>query len=133
MTQPILLVVDDEDYWWKQLVKLGESLGFTVVVATGGHSAWNMLDGDLDISAVITDVRMPGVDGLMVLQYIYRMDKQPPTLIHSGDKVYYNGGERINLPLHVSEYFGEFARFAPKSHDLAEAKAFLEEVLAARQ
>lgn len=133
MTKPVLLVVDDEEYWRKLLLKLGESLGFTVVIATSGHSAWNMLDGDLDISAVITDTRMDGGDGLMVLQYIWRMDKQPPTLIHSSDKTYYTGGERLNLSLHVPEYFSEFAQFALKSPDLAAQHAFLEEVLAARQ
>lgn len=132
MTHPIVLIVDDEEHWREQLAKLAKSLGFTVAIATSGHAAWGMLDGDLDISAVITDTRMDGGDGLMVLQYIWRMDKQPPTLIHSSDKTYYTGGERFNLSLHVPEYFGEFAQFALKSHNLAAQRAFLEEVLAAQ-
>lgn len=137
MTKPLtLLVVDDEDRWLDPLEKLGVSLGFTVLKARNGDEAWNMLEARSEIDVVITDVRMTPVDGVMVLHHIdaMRTAKRPQVLIHSSDKVYYASDRtRLDLSTWVPEFFSEFARFEKKSSDLAEARAFLQAILAARQ
>jgi CheY-like chemotaxis protein len=132
---PILLVVDDEASWRVRLRDLGTSLGFTVVTATDGGNAMEMLEKHPDTVAVITDVRMSPVDGLAVVQYINRMyDERPPkTLLHSGDTVYYADRQRLDLREWVGEYFGNFATFASKSVLLSAQGEFLESVLASRQ
>lgn len=132
--QPILLVVDDTGTWLTRVMKLGEEMGFFVLTAAGGNMAMNLLDKYPEITAVITDVQMQPVDGMEILQFLFRCETQPKTLVHSSEQTYRpRGGEVCDLEEWVTKYFGEFARFALKSPDLAAQHAFLEEVLAARQ
>ncbi|MFM2340159.1 MAG: hypothetical protein RLZZ360_795 [Candidatus Parcubacteria bacterium] len=136
MTKLTVLVVDDEDRWLDSLEKLGVSLGFEVLKARNGDEAWNILEARPEIDVVITDVRMAPVDGVMVLHHIDAMRKgnQPKVLIHSNENTYYASDRtRLDLSKWVPEFFGEFAQFARKSVDLAKVRAFLAEILAARQ
>lgn len=133
---PTVLIVDDLAFWRVRIKALAESLGFTVITAINGNDACERLLNHPDITAVITDVQMKPGDGIDVLQAIYRMDVDvfPKTLVHSSEKTYTaDDGAEWHLTTHVHYYFGKFAQFADKPVDLAEAKAFLEEILAARQ
>jgi DNA-binding NtrC family response regulator len=68
------LIIDDEEY--VRLV-LGQTLreeGCDVVVATHGEAGIQLLQSQ-PFDCVITDLRMPGVDGLAVLKWV--ADRQP--------------------------------------------------------
>jgi two-component system response regulator AtoC len=68
------LIIDDEEY--VRLV-LGQTLraeGCDVVLATHGEAGIQLLQTQA-FDCVITDLRMPGVDGLAVLKWV--SDRQP--------------------------------------------------------
>lgn len=62
-----VLIVDDEVLNLKLLEHRLGQLGFKVLSATGGAEALKLLESEL-VSAVLLDVRMPGMDGFEVLQ-----------------------------------------------------------------
>lgn len=74
---PRILVVDDEPDMLAFLVKmLAKKGGYVVASAASGAEAMAMLeDGRPD--AVLTDIKMPGMDGLALLQHLRTID---PTL-----------------------------------------------------
>ncbi len=60
----LALVVDDEWLVLETLVGYRELLGLTPVPANGGEEALRLLDAHPGIGVLISDVRMPGIDGL---------------------------------------------------------------------
>jgi DNA-binding NtrC family response regulator len=81
--QKTVLIVDDETL---KLMTLKESLtsaGYDVLTATDGNQALDMLRSE-KVQALITDVRMPGVDGLTLLEKSKEMDPSRPVLVMTG-------------------------------------------------
>jgi DNA-binding NtrC family response regulator len=62
-----LLIVDDEESIRKTLKSRLEREGHSVIVAASAEEAESMLARERNISVVITDVRMPGKDGVSLL------------------------------------------------------------------
>ncbi len=123
-----ILVIDDDHSTLRTIRHLAEGLGFTVITAPNGQSAVDILDETVDISLVISDVRMPRMDGIGVLQYLYRRngEEAPKTLRRSLDNHYVKEGLEIpNLEAHVREYFGSFASFNQKTSDARDVREFL--------
>lgn len=75
MKKPTLLVVDDEKNTRDGLARALRQ-GYTVKVAEDGPKALEVL-AERPVDAVITDVRMPGMDGLTLLQRILARSPQP--------------------------------------------------------
>jgi two-component system chemotaxis sensor kinase CheA len=62
---PTVLVAEDSDFFRGQIKRLMEAVGYKVLAAEDGQSAWELLDKHADeISVVTTDVEMPRLDGL---------------------------------------------------------------------
>lgn len=61
-----VLVVDDEPTVAEQLAEGLEALGFSVHVAHGAAEALSMVQQSPQIGVLITDIRMPGGDGLQL-------------------------------------------------------------------
>jgi two-component system, chemotaxis family, sensor kinase CheA len=60
-----ILVAEDSDFFRGQIQRLIEGVGYKVLTADDGQSAWEMLDGHAgEISLVTTDIEMPRLDGL---------------------------------------------------------------------
>ena len=60
-----VLVAEDSDFFRGQIKRLIEAVGYKVLVAEDGQSAWELLDRHAgEISVVTTDVEMPRLDGL---------------------------------------------------------------------
>jgi two-component system chemotaxis sensor kinase CheA len=60
-----VLVAEDSDFFRGQIKRLIEAVGYKVLAAEDGQSAWEILDRHADeISVVTTDVEMPRLDGL---------------------------------------------------------------------
>jgi two-component system chemotaxis sensor kinase CheA len=60
-----VLVAEDSDFFRGQIQRLIEGVGYKVLTADDGQSAWEMLDSHADeVSIVTTDIEMPRLDGL---------------------------------------------------------------------
>ncbi len=68
MSEAKILVVDDEAV---ERITLGEALrleGFSVSLAASGEEALTLLEQDRTFDALILDLRLPGIDGITVLE-----------------------------------------------------------------
>src|SRR3989304_7211866 len=77
------LIVDDEELFLIQIKKVLQMDGHDVLIANGGEDALNKLKED-SFDMVITDLRMPGMDGLQLLSEIQNQFTQTPVVIMSG-------------------------------------------------
>ena len=65
--QPRILVIDDETSILDTLRILLKGEGFHVVTAASGREGLEKV-GEETVDLVLTDIRMPGVDGLQILE-----------------------------------------------------------------
>ncbi|NCO57314.1 MAG: hypothetical protein COW73_02810 [Nitrospirae bacterium CG18_big_fil_WC_8_21_14_2_50_70_55] len=72
MDAATILVVEDDSSAREACRILLEDAGYQVEVAGGGEAAMERLGGHHDIALVLTDLRMPGVSGLDLLDYAHR-------------------------------------------------------------
>jgi DNA-binding NtrC family response regulator len=81
MAQPCtLLLVDDQPEVLRSLEMGFERTPHTVVTAAGGGEAIRILN-DQDIDVVVTDLKMPDVDGTAVLRHAMTLDPPPSVII----------------------------------------------------
>ena len=80
MTQPSILVVDDEQGILETLRILLKNEGFDVVAAQGGRAGLEQLRAAAP-DIVLTDVRMPGVTGLQILSAAREQDPATPVIL----------------------------------------------------
>lgn len=71
-----VLIVEDEEIFRSAMVFEFERHGFLVSCAENGHQAMELLQ-KLSVQVVITDIRMPGMGGIELLDYI---KKNQPTV-----------------------------------------------------
>jgi EAL domain-containing protein (putative c-di-GMP-specific phosphodiesterase class I) len=75
-----VLVIDDEPLMRKLLGRLLTSAGYEVVVTEGGAEAIELLwHSTFDV--VVSDVNMPGVDGIEVLRFVRERDPDLPVIL----------------------------------------------------
>ena len=80
MTDPRILIVDDETAILDTLRILLKREGFTVETAVGGQAGVDRI-AELKPDVVLTDVRMPGVGGLEVLLAAREADPSLPVIL----------------------------------------------------
>jgi two-component system cell cycle sensor histidine kinase/response regulator CckA len=81
-----VLVVDDEDNTRQTIVRMLEAGGFTVVTATNGTEALDLLAAQSDgIDMVLSDVTMPEMNGIDLSYKIRDQYPRMPVAIVSGD------------------------------------------------
>ncbi len=94
--RPRVLVVDDEAGIRELLAKTLEVAEYDVDLAPGGQEALERLHrGQYDL--LITDLRMPGVDGLTLIREARRFMPQLPIIIITGYSTEASAIEAINL------------------------------------
>ena len=69
--KPVILVVDDDFDFRKGLCKSLTSAGFVVVECQDGAEAIGLFRG-MDVDYLVTDLRMPKVDGIDLLEWVRR-------------------------------------------------------------
>jgi CheY-like chemotaxis protein len=79
-----VLVVDDEPFIRMALQDALEEQGFTVDEAEDGYRALENLEGAEDTEILITDVKMPGMDGLTLASRAAAMRPDLRIIIISG-------------------------------------------------
>ncbi|NOY89020.1 MAG: response regulator [FCB group bacterium] len=78
-----VLVVDDEELILNLLKKILEREKFDVITATSGEKALDMLSSN-NIGVVISDIEMPGIDGLELLSKVKAKNKDISVLMITG-------------------------------------------------
>ena len=83
--QPTVLLVDDEELLRWALARALEKRGYRVVTAEDGAAAWKLLQTASDsISAIVTDVTMPNMDGRELAARVATLPQAPPVILVSG-------------------------------------------------
>ena len=75
-----ILVVDDEPNYLIVLSELLKEEGFEVLTAERGEEGLKIVE-DVDLDIVLTDMRMPGMDGLELLKAIKNYKKDLPVIM----------------------------------------------------
>jgi diguanylate cyclase (GGDEF)-like protein/PAS domain S-box-containing protein len=83
---PVLLTIDDEECVRSSVAAFFEDSGFTVLQACDGRDGINMIN-TLHPDVVITDLRMPNVDGIEVVDAVKLLDDNLPIIVLSGTGV----------------------------------------------
>jgi adenylate cyclase len=92
-----LMVVDDEEGVRRSLKKVLEKDGYRILLAENGEEALSMVRGDgRDIETVISDYRMPGMDGLETLIEIGRLNTEITRIILTGYATMASAIEAVN-------------------------------------
>ena len=84
-----ILLVDDDHELRKIIARDLEDRGFRVLLAGDGLEAWELLqNGGKAIDAVVTDIRMPNLDGPGLAKRIRALPNPPPIIFISGSTPY---------------------------------------------
>ncbi|MGN6391511.1 MAG: response regulator [Gemmatimonadales bacterium] len=87
--RPLVLVVDDEPMV-RSLVTATLRADYRVLEAADGQEALALVEvADREVSAIVTDVVMPGMGGVALAEAVGQRSTPPPILFISG----YGGGE----------------------------------------
>jgi DNA-binding NtrC family response regulator len=78
-----ILVVDDELNMRRVLKILFESKGYAVRCASNGSEALEVLSRHSEISLVVSDLKMPGMDGILLLEEIKKRYEALPFILIS--------------------------------------------------
>ena len=85
MTGPRVLIVEDEPLIRADLTDVFEGAGYDVLGAKNGDEAEKLLEREPEISAVVTDIDMPGeVDGIWLSWIAYKRDPKIGVVVISG-------------------------------------------------
>ena len=92
---PRILLVDDEPSVLAMMTRALTESGYDVLPATNGVEALELAAGaEPRVNAVVTDVRMPQMDGEALAAALRQADPELPILFVSG----FNGGPAPTLP-----------------------------------
>ncbi len=92
-----LMVVDDEEGVRRSLKRVLEKDGYRIILAENGAEALRIVRGDgRDIETVISDYRMPGMDGLETLVEIGRLNGEITRIMLTGYATMASAIEAVN-------------------------------------
>ena len=91
-----ILVVDDEELIRKLVVDFLSKLGHSCLTAVDGVDALNQLKGN-KIDVVITDIKMPNMDGIVLTSEISSKYPNLPVLVMTAFDEEYSGGTAISV------------------------------------
>ncbi|WP_419786840.1 response regulator [Pseudodesulfovibrio sp.] len=96
MTQPRILLVDDEERLLSTTKKLFDKIGITAFTATSGKDALELL-GAQEVDVVFLDIKMPGMDGMETLQRIKKEYPLTEVIILTGHATMETAVEGLKL------------------------------------
>lgn len=85
MSPRTILVVDDHQDSLHALAGLVEALGHRPLVASSGHEALGLLERGRVVGAVLTDFRMPDMDGIDLCEKARHVQPDVPVILVTGD------------------------------------------------
>jgi hypothetical protein len=86
VSQPLILVVDDDPVILRVVSRLLTERGYRVMVASDGQAAWELLQGppSLAVDLILTDVRMPRMGGAEFGRLVGTSRPEIPVLYMTG-------------------------------------------------
>lgn len=78
-----IMVVDDDPYVLESITGLLEESGFSVISCRSGEEASDMLL-NTTTELVLTDIKMPGISGIDLLERIHALDAKMPVILMTG-------------------------------------------------
>jgi CheY-like chemotaxis protein len=102
---PVVLVVDDDPEVRQTLVNILEARGYTVIEAAGGREALGILERDMTIGILFTDVMMPGISGITLAKKAMELRPDLKVVLSSA----YMGDDRaddmpvLKKPFHTAD------------------------------
>jgi CheY-like chemotaxis protein len=114
--KPRLLLVDDFAPILRSMEKLFKSRGYEVVCASSAEGALSVLDAaGPAFDGLITDVRLPGISGVALVDELRRRGQAVPVILISGDTGHIHGAERfgphfavLSKPFKLADLFERF-------------------------
>jgi CheY-like chemotaxis protein len=104
VSAPPVLIVDDEALIRIRLALEFETAGFDVREASTAVEALALLQTGFPVSAIVTDLRMPGaVDGRVLVSWIRRHRPGIPVVVASGYPADLEDGTRLDCAAFVSK------------------------------
>ncbi len=116
----IWVVDDDRSIRWVLERALGRA-GFRVRSFERAQEALSLLQRGERPQALLTDIRMPGMDGLSLLKRVHRHDQSLPVIVITAHS---------DLDSAVSAYQGGAFEYLPKPFDIDEAVSLVERAVA---
>ena len=92
-----LLLVDDHDVGRKSLERLLEAMGFDVTSVADGTSALEALNLEPAFDYLLTDVRLPDLDGREIVEVARRRDPRPMIALITGWDIDPGECERLGI------------------------------------
>lgn len=113
-----VLVIDDEKAIADMLYRALTRFGFKVITASDGAKGLEIFDTNPLIDVVVTDVLMPGIDGVDVVNHIRRSGrKATPVIAMSGTPSLLGNNEFsvvLPKPFSIYELRDQVERFCPR-------------------
>ncbi len=91
-----ILVVDDEELIRELVFTILSNLGYSCITATNGIDALDKMKGK-KIDVVITDIKMPEMDGIILTREISRQYPGLPVMVMTGFDDEYSAGTAISV------------------------------------
>jgi two-component system nitrogen regulation response regulator NtrX len=91
-----ILIIDDEKSIRRAFREILEFEGFEVFEAENGHEGINQIKSN-EFSLVFCDIKMPGIDGMEVLEKVLQYTNELPIVMISGHGTIENAVEAIKL------------------------------------
>lgn len=98
-----ILVVDDEDMVRNLLQRILEEAGYDIITAANGQEALDKVS-QFNISLMLLDIKMPGLDGFQVLERIRKTSNIPVIMLTAIRDVH---TVRDSLGLGADDYIGK--------------------------
>lgn len=125
-----VLVVDDEELVRNLIVTLLSKSGHTSVTAVDGVDALDRMKGN-QIDAVITDIKMPNMDGVALTAEILKRYPGLPILVMTAFGEEYTAGaaiaagarEYIKKPFSPDEFFAQLQKMIKDSETIKRLKS----------
>ncbi|HWH02188.1 MAG TPA: response regulator, partial [Gemmatimonadales bacterium] len=80
-----MLVIDDELALVRAYARALSAEGFRVLTASDGATA-ELMFRQTEVDVVVSDIAMPGVDGIDLLQLFHRIDPKVPVILATGER-----------------------------------------------
>lgn len=113
-----VLVVDDHPDTADLVARLLETAGYAIMQADSAYQAVEHLDGNCDISLILSDIRMPNVDGFDFLRLVRQRYPSLPMVLMTG------------LPITQEDFVPRGARILQKPFGISELQRVVAEALA---
>ncbi|MFA5144014.1 MAG: response regulator [Candidatus Omnitrophota bacterium] len=77
----VILVVDDEREATMSLRGFFAALGYDMLTAFDGKEALEIIDSGRRIDLILLDIRMPGIDGIQILEHLRQTDSGTKVIV----------------------------------------------------